>query len=85
MRTFLETPRNFSGPKPNFGIKTCWIVAQFLAHKPVNSASLSDRQFRCIIFKIIETFFLNQVQTRQTLNSFPDPKSFRDEKRAPDH
>ena len=41
-RQFLETPRNVSGPKPNFGIKTCWIVAQFLAHKPVNFASFSD-------------------------------------------
>ena len=39
---FLERPGNFSGPKANFEIKTCLIVAQFLAHKPVNSASLTD-------------------------------------------
>ena len=37
--SFLERPGNFSGTKANFEIKTCWIVAQFLAHKPVNFAS----------------------------------------------
>ena len=39
---FLERPDNFSGPKANFEIKTCWIVAQFLSHKPANFASLTD-------------------------------------------
>ena len=39
---FLERPVNFSGRKANFKIKTSWIVAQFLAHKPVNVALLSD-------------------------------------------
>ena len=29
-------------PKANFKIKTCWIVVQFLAHKPVSFASLTD-------------------------------------------
>ena len=33
---FLERPGNFSGPKANFEIKTCWILAQFQAHKLVN-------------------------------------------------
>ena len=39
---FLERPGNFSGPKANFKFKTCWIAAQFLAHKPVNFASFTD-------------------------------------------
>ena len=33
---FLEKPGNFSGPKKNFKIKTCLMVAQGLPHKPVN-------------------------------------------------
>ena len=33
---FLESPGTFSSPKANFEIKTCWIVAQFLAQKQVN-------------------------------------------------
>ena len=32
----------FLSRKANFQIKTCWIVAQFLAHKPVNFAWLTD-------------------------------------------
>ena len=39
---FFERPGNFSGPKANFEIQTCWIVAQLMAHKPVNFASLTD-------------------------------------------
>ena len=39
---FLERPGNFSGPKANFKNKTCLIVAQGLAHKPVNFVSLTD-------------------------------------------
>ena len=40
---FLQRPGNFSSPKANFEVKTCklLIVAQFLAHKPVNFASLT--------------------------------------------
>ena len=34
--------KHFLSRKANFQIKTCWIVAQFLAHKPVNFASLTD-------------------------------------------
>ena len=34
--------RNFSSPEANFKIQTCWIAAQFLAHKLVNFASLTD-------------------------------------------
>ena len=29
-------PRNLSGPRANFNVKSCWIAAQFLARKPVN-------------------------------------------------
>ena len=76
MRPFLETPRNISGPKPNLGIKTCWIVTT-VPGSQTGQFRFLIWQFQCIIFKIIETFFLNQVQARQTLNSFPDPKSFR--------
>ena len=33
---------NFLGQEANFDIKTCWIVAQFQAHKLVNFGSLTD-------------------------------------------
>ena len=36
---FLENPDNFWGPKANFNIETCLIVAQFQPRKQVN--------FRC--------------------------------------
>ena len=39
---FSKGPKNFLGLKANFKIRICWIVAQFLAHKPVNLASLTD-------------------------------------------
>ena len=39
---FLEKPGNFSGPKTNFKIKTCLMVAKGLPHKPVNFVSLTD-------------------------------------------
>ena len=42
-----------SGSKANFKSKTYWIVAQFIAHKPVSCASLTDS------FKIIETLMLS--------------------------
>ena len=37
--------RKLFGPESKFKIKTCWMVAQFLAHKPVNSASLTRDSF----------------------------------------
>ena len=40
--SFFERPGNFSVPKVKFEIKTCWIVVQFLAHKPVNFTSWTD-------------------------------------------
>ena len=39
---FLDRSGNFSGLKANFEINTCWMVAQFLAPKPVHFASLTD-------------------------------------------
>ena len=39
-------------------VKYILIVAQFLAHKPVNFVSLIF-EFHCIIFKITETLILN--------------------------
>ena len=35
-------PRFSKGLEEKFKIKTCWIVAQFLGHKPVDFASLTD-------------------------------------------
>ena len=72
--SFLERPGNFSGPKTNLKINTCWIEAQFLAHKLVNFASLT--------YSLIELFsnllkLWSWMQT-QTQNSFPGPKSYRD-------
>ena len=32
---FLQRPGNFSGAKANFKIQTSWLVAHFLAHKPI--------------------------------------------------
>ena len=69
--SFLERPGNFSGPKANFKIKTCWIVAQFLAHKPVNFASLIDS------FTVLFSKWLKLWSWMQTQNSFPGPKSYR--------
>ena len=61
---FLERPRNFLGAKANFKIRICWIVAQFLAHKPVNFASLTD-SFIISFSKLLEPW--SWMQTR---NSF---------------
>ena len=38
----LERPGNFSGSKTNFIIKTCWILAESLAHKLVSFALSTD-------------------------------------------
>ena len=69
---FLERPRNFLGPKANFKIRICWIGAQFLAHKPVNFASLTD-SFIISFSKLLEPW--SWMQTR---NSFLGPKSYQD-------
>ena len=39
---FSKDPENVSGPKANFRVKTCWILAQFLAHKAVQIVSITD-------------------------------------------
>ena len=60
---FLERTSNFSGLKANFEIKTFWIVAQCLAHKSVNLASLTDN-FIVPFSKLLKLW--SWVQTRQT-------------------
>ena len=72
---FLERPGNFSVPKANFKIQTFWIVAQFLARKPVNFASLLTDSFIVLVSKFLKVW--TWMQTRQTQNSFPGPKSYR--------
>ena len=72
---FLKRPGNFSCPKANFKIKTCWKVAQFVAHKPVNFPSLTD-SFIVLLSKSLKLW--SWMQTQQTQNSFPGPKSYRD-------
>ena len=69
---FLERPGKFSGAKANFKITTCWIVAQFLAHKPFNFVSLTD-SFIVLFSKLLDFWSWMQTQKR-----FPGPKRFRD-------
>ena len=71
---FLERPGKFSGPKANFKITTCWIVAQLLAHKQVNFASLNDG-FLVLFLKIIEPLILNA--TTRSLKHLSGPEKFR--------
>ena len=49
---FLESPDNFWGPRPEFGIKTQRLVAGVLAHKRVHSVSLTDTSI-VLLSKII--------------------------------
>ena len=70
------------GPKANFEIQTCWIVAQFLAYKPVNFASLTD-SFIVLFSKLLKLW--SWMQTQQTKNSFPARKVTETfEKQSPD-
>ena len=82
---FLERPGNFSGPKANFEIKTCWIVAQFLAHKPVNSASLTDTFIVSFsrLLKLMVSLIANTANIKELFGSEKVIGSF--EKRAPGH
>ena len=70
-----KVPITFWALKAKFEIKACWIVAQFLAHKPVNFASLTD-SFIVSFSKLLKLW--SWMKTRQTLNSFSGPKSYRD-------
>ena len=65
---FLKRLRNFSGPKANFIIKTCWIVAEFQAHNPVNFASLTD-SFIASLSKF-ETLISNTNMANRKLTAF---------------
>ena len=71
---FLERPGNFSGAKANFEIETCWIVAQFLAHKPVNFALLTD-SFIVSFSKLVKLW--SWMQTRPaTIKQLFGPEKF---------
>ena len=70
--SFLEGPGNFSGPKAYFIVKTGWIAAQFLAHKPVNFASLTDRFILISFSNLLEPW--SWMQTRRRWNSFSGMK-----------
>ena len=69
---FFERPGNFSGPKGNFAIKTCYIAAQFLAHKPVNFASFTNSCIVVHILKITETLIWNANTTNTKQLSGPE-------------
>ena len=64
--------RKLFGPERKFEIKTCYIVTQFLAHKPVNFASFTNS---CIVLfsKLLKLW--SWTQTQQTENNLPGPKS----------
>ena len=70
--TIFEGPGNFSGPKGNFEIKTCYIAVQFLAHKPVNFASFTNSCIVLHILKITETSILNANTTNAKQLSGPE-------------
>lgn len=77
--TFLEPGAGFSkgpvalrGPKANSKINTCWIVAQFLAHKPVSVALLTDS----FLVSFPKLLILNA--NAANLKSFSGPKCYRD-------
>ena len=53
---------NFTGPKANFKVKTCWIMAQFLAHKPVQFCFV-NWWYYWMIFKRIRTLIFNANRT----------------------
>ena len=72
---FLERPGNFSDLKASFKIKICWIVQQFLAHETIKIASFTD-SFILLLSKLLRLW--SWMQTQQTQNSFPGPKSYRD-------
>ena len=70
--------------KANVDIKTCRMVAQFLAHKPVNSALLTD-SFILSFSKLLKLW--SWMQTRQTQIQLSGPRKVTgtSEKRAPGH
>ena len=72
---FSKGSGNFLGPKANFEIKTSWIVAKFLAHKPDDFGLLTD-SFLLPFLKLLNLW--SWMQTGQTQNSCSAPKSYRD-------
>ena len=68
-----QKARNFSGPKVNFKIQTCWIAAQFPAHKPVNFGSLTE-SFILLFSKLLKRWSWSKRGNYKGEN----PKSSRD-------
>ena len=78
---FSKDPETFRGSKANFKINTCWIAVQFLAHKTVNFASLSD-SFIVSFSKLLKLW--SWMKTQQHKIAFPALKVTRTfEKQAP--
>ena len=71
---FLERQENFSGRRQILWSKPV-AVWQFIAHKPVSFASLTD-SFIMSFSELLEPW--SWMQTRQTRNSFSGPKSYLD-------
>ena len=65
---FSKDPETFRGPKANFKIKTCWIEVQFLAHKAVSFASLTD-SFIVSLSKLLKLW--SWMKTQQHKIAFP--------------
>ena len=74
-RPISQKTRKLFGPEGKFQIKPCWIVLQFLAHKPIKIASFTD-SFIVLFSKLLTLWSWMQTQRKQ--NSFPRPKSYRD-------
>ena len=62
---FFERPANFSGMKANFKIKTSWIVAQFLAHKPISLAFSTTDSFIVSFPNFVRKYNANAGNTKQ--------------------
>ena len=78
---FSKGRKIFSGLKANLKIKTCWIVSQFIAHKPISFALLTD-SFIMSFSKLLEPW--SWMQNTTNTNSFSaGPKSYWDLRNKP--
>ena len=59
------------------------MVAQFLAHKPVNSASLTRDSFIVSFSKLLKLW--SWTQTEKTQNNFPGPNYYQLRETGPGH
>ena len=67
---FFKCMETFLSPSAYFKIKTCSIVAQFLAHKPVNFASLTDS------FIVSFSNYWNLNANAANINQLSGPEKF---------